>query len=38
MSTNNVFDEQEAMLMALEISGNHVMCFDIRENRLYDLH
>ena len=38
MSTNNVFDEQQAMLMALEISGNHVMCFDIRENRLYDLH
>ena len=26
------------MMMALDISGNHVMCFDIRENRLYDLH
>ena len=38
MSTNNVFDEQQAMLMALEISGNHVMCFDIRENNVYDLH
>ena len=38
MSTNNVFDEQQAMMMALDISGNHVMCFDIRENRLYDLH
>ena len=33
-----MFDEQQAMMMALEISGNHVMCFDIRENRLYDLH
>ena len=33
-----MFDEQQAMMMALEISGNHVMCLDIRENRLYDLH
>ena len=24
--------------MALDISGNHVMCHDIRENRVYDLH
>ena len=38
MSTNNLFDEEQAMMMALDISGNHVMCFDIRENRLYDLH
>ena len=38
MNTNNMFDEQQAMMMALDISGNHVMCFDIRENRLYDLH
>ena len=38
MSTNNVFDEQQAMMMALDISGNHVMCLDIRENRVYDLH
>ena len=33
-----MFDEQQAMMMALEISGNHVMCFDIRENRVFDLH
>ena len=26
------------MMMALDISGNHVMCFDLRENRVYDLH
>ena len=38
MSTNNVFNEQQAMMMALDISGNHVMCLDIRENRVYDLH
>ena len=25
------------MMMALDISGNHVMCFDLRENRVYDL-
>ena len=25
-------------MMALDISGNHVMCLDIRENRVYDLH
>ena len=33
-----MFDEQEAMTMALDISGNHVMCFDIRDNRVYDLY
>ena len=33
-----MFDEQQAMMMALDISGNHVMCLDIRENRVYDLH
>jgi len=33
-----MFDEQQAMMMALDISGNHVMCFDLRENRVYDLH
>ena len=33
-----MFDEQEAMTMALDISGNHVVCFDIRENRVYDIH
>ena len=38
MNTNNMFDEQQAMMMALDISGNHVMCLDIRENRVYDLH
>ena len=38
MNKNKLFDEQQAMLMALDISGNHVMCHDIRENRVYDLH
>jgi len=33
-----MFDEQQAMLMALNISGNHVMCFNLKENRVYDLH
>jgi len=33
-----MFDEQQAMMMALDISGNHVMCFDLCENRVYDLH
>ena len=33
-----MFDEQQAMMMALDISGNHVMCLDLRENRLYDLY
>ena len=36
-NTNHIFDEQQAMMMALDISGNHVMCFDLRQNRLYDL-
>jgi signal transduction histidine kinase len=26
------------MMMALDISGTHVMCLDLRENRVYDLH
>ena len=34
---NIIFDEQQAMMMALNISGSHVMCFDLRENRVYDL-
>ena len=38
MKTNNMFDEQQAMMMALEISGNHVMCLDLRQNRVFDLH
>lgn len=33
-----MFDEQQAMMMALNISGNHVMCLNLRENRVYDLH
>ena len=35
---NIMFDEQQAMMMALNISGNHVMCLDLKENRVYDLH
>ena len=35
---NIMFDEQQAMTMALNISGNHVMCFNLKENRVYDLH
>lgn len=35
---NIMFDEQQVMLMALNISGNHVMCLDLKENRVYDLH
>ena len=26
------------MMMALEISGNHVMCLDLQKNNVYDLH
>ena len=33
-----MFDEQQAMMMALDISGNHVMCLDLRENRVYNLY
>ena len=33
-----MFDEQQAMMMALNISGNHVMCLDLKDNRVYDLH
>ena len=33
-----MFDEQQAMQMALDISGNHVMCFDLQQNRVFDLH
>ena len=35
---NIMFDEQQAMTMALNISGNHVMCLDLKGNRVYDLH
>ena len=38
MKMNIMFDEQQAMMTALDISGNHVMCHDLRENRVYDLH
>ena len=33
-----MFDEQEAMTMALNISGNHVVCLDLKDNRVYDLY
>ena len=35
---NIMFDEQQAMEMALNISGNHVMCLDLKDNIVYDLH
>ena len=31
---NIMFDEQQAMTMALNISGNHVMCLDLKANRV----
>ncbi|MBO4906470.1 MAG: PAS domain-containing sensor histidine kinase [Bacteroidaceae bacterium] len=31
-------DVQDAMKKALDISGNHVMCLDLRSNKVYDLH
>ena len=34
----NYFDEQQAMTMALDISGNHVMCLDLQQNRVFDLY
>ena len=34
----HLFDEQQAMMMALDISGNHVMCLDLQQNRVFDLH
>ena len=38
MSSQNIFDEQQAMMMALDISGNHVMCLDLQQNRVFDLY
>lgn len=38
MSSQNIFDEQQAMTMALDISGNHVMCLDLEQNRVFDLY
>ena len=35
---NIMFDEQQAMMMALNISGNHVMRLDLKDNIVYDLH
>ena len=32
-----MFDEQQVMQMALDISGNHVVCLDLKDNRVYDL-
>ncbi|MBQ9204105.1 MAG: PAS domain-containing sensor histidine kinase [Prevotella sp.] len=33
-----LIDEKQAMQLALDISGNHVMCLDLRQNRVFDLH
>ena len=38
MENNKIFDEQQVMQMALDISGNHVMCLDLQQNRVYDLY
>lgn len=38
MKMNIMFDEQQAMMMALDICGNHVMCLDLKDNIVYDLH
>lgn len=38
MKTKHIFDEQQAMMTALDISGNHVMCLDLQQNRVFDLH
>lgn len=38
MKMNFMFDEQQVMTMALNISGNHVMCLDLKDNIVYDLH
>ena len=35
---SDIVDEKRAMQMALDISGNHVMCFDLKKDRVYDLH
>ena len=37
MNTGKMFDEQQAMMMALDITGNHVMCLDLKQNCLFDL-
>ena len=38
MEDNKIFDEQQVMQMALDISGNHVMCLDLVHDRVYDIH
>lgn len=38
MNKHHIFDEQQAMQMALDITGNHVMCLDLRQNCLFDLY
>ena len=38
MNTKKFFDEQQAMQMALDITGNHVMCLDLQQNCLFDLY
>ena len=38
MKMNIMFDEQQVMMMALTISGNHVMCLNLKDNIVYDLH
>ena len=38
MESNNIIDEQQVMKMALDISGNHVMCLDLVHDRVYDLY
>ena len=38
MNKQHIFDEQQAMQMALDITGNHVMCLDMQQNCLFDLH
>ena len=38
MEDNKIFDEQQVMQMALDISGSHVMCLDLVHDRVYDLY
>ena len=38
MEDNKIFDEQQVMQMALDISGSHVMCLDLVHDRVYDIH
>ena len=38
MEDNKIFDEQQVMQMALDISGSNVMCLDLVHDRVYDIH